>query len=275
MQFNSFVNRQTPKVFLLLCTIMASLPAHSRVCDVDADGDIDRKDVRLISRASNTDVPPGDPRDADGDGTATAVDVRQCMKMCAQPRCGVKRSNLPPAVISAPEMGVVEQEMYSYDVQARDSINEGQLVFGLDRAPAGMAIDSNSGLINWTPANSQAGANPVQVRVSDGKGGLATQSWVIHVANDNESPMIISFPPMRASEGESWVYHVEAADPDSGDVLNFSLDMAPEGMSINHATGIISWVPDDTETGIRGVQIRVADGRGGIATQSFITDVAW
>ena len=60
--------KQTPLACLLLLACLVSQPAASRVCDVDDDGDIDRADVRLIFRAQNSSIPPGDPRDADGDG---------------------------------------------------------------------------------------------------------------------------------------------------------------------------------------------------------------
>jgi hypothetical protein len=50
------------------------------VCDVDADGDIDRTDITLISRLRGQTVPPASPEaDSDGDGVITFLDVKICI----------------------------------------------------------------------------------------------------------------------------------------------------------------------------------------------------
>ena len=55
-------------------------------------------------------------------------------------------------------------------------------------APAGMNIDAYSGLIAWTPAGDQVGAQTVIVRVTDPGGLFATQSFTIAVAGQNAPP---------------------------------------------------------------------------------------
>ena len=58
------------------------------ICDVDADGDVDRSDVFAIMAARNTPASgPDDPRDADGNGVITVLDARQCVVQCTNPRC--------------------------------------------------------------------------------------------------------------------------------------------------------------------------------------------
>jgi RHS repeat-associated protein len=60
------------------------------VCDVDGDGDIDKLDLREISRARNTAASgPDDPRDANGDGLITPADVKACIPQCTLPACEV------------------------------------------------------------------------------------------------------------------------------------------------------------------------------------------
>lgn len=59
------------------------------VCDVDRDGDVDKNDLSLISRARGQTAQPGDPRDSDGDGAITPNDVKECIKVCTRPNCAL------------------------------------------------------------------------------------------------------------------------------------------------------------------------------------------
>jgi hypothetical protein len=71
--------------------------------------------------------------------------------------------------------------LYSYDVDATDDDNGDTLSYFLDTAPAGMTINSGSGLIQWTPTDLQLGDHAVTVRVDDVAGSSDTQSFVITV----------------------------------------------------------------------------------------------
>ena len=86
------------EIATLLCLSMGfSSLANAAVCDVDADGDVDRQDVRLIISARNT--PAGgakDPRDADSDGTITMLDARICIRQCNLPNCVIVDPAPPP-----------------------------------------------------------------------------------------------------------------------------------------------------------------------------------
>ena len=60
-------------------------------CDVDLDGDIDKVDLSLISRARGQPASgPNDPRDADGDGTITPNDVKVCIPRCTRLSCAIQ-----------------------------------------------------------------------------------------------------------------------------------------------------------------------------------------
>ncbi len=57
-------------------------------CDVNEDGNVDRNDIGLIMAARNTPANgPNDPRDADGNGTITVLDARQCVLQCTNQGC--------------------------------------------------------------------------------------------------------------------------------------------------------------------------------------------
>lgn len=58
-------------------------------CDVDRDGDIDKADLALISRARGQVVAADDPRDGDLDRLITPNDVKVCLTKCSRANCAM------------------------------------------------------------------------------------------------------------------------------------------------------------------------------------------
>jgi subtilisin-like proprotein convertase family protein len=182
--------------------------------------------------------------------------------------------NLPPEINSTPVTTATEDAAYSYDVDATDPDVGDALTFSLDTAPAGMSINASSGLISWTPTNEQVGGNPVLVRVTDAGSAYDTQSFSINVANTNGNPVITSNPVLEAAEDSLYEYDVDANDPDVGDVLTFSLDVAPAGMTIDTISGLIGWTPTGAQNGDQDVTVRVTDAGSLFDTQAFTISVS-
>src|SRR5262249_2592678 len=61
-------------------------------------------------------------------------------------------------------------------------------------------------------------------------------------------------------------------DPDN-DPLTFSSVVGPAAMSVDPATGQVTWSPTSADLGTHDVTLRVDDGRGGFDTQNFAIDV--
>jgi VCBS repeat-containing protein len=179
-----------------------------------------------------------------------------------------------PKITSDPVTSATEDAPYSYDVNAVDPDPGDTLNYSLVSGPSGMAIDSATGLISWTPTNSQVGANMVTVLVSDSNAATATQTFKITVANTNDRPIITSTPVTTATEDAAYSYDVNATDPDVGDTLTYSLGTAPTGMTINSTTGVISWTPTNAQVGLNSVMVRVRDAALAETTQSFTIAVA-
>jgi len=83
----------------------------------------------------------------------------------------------------------------------------------------------------------------------------------------NQAPIITSTPITLAEVDGLYTYDVNATDPD-GDTLTYSLDVKPIGMTIDSATGVISWTPTTAQIGSESVTVKVSDGALDI-TQSF------
>jgi len=88
----------------------------------------------------------------------------------------------------------------------------------------------------------------------------------------NGAPIITSTPVTNATARETYNYDVNAADPD-GDTLIYSLTTAPSGMSISSSTGLITWIPTESQVGMQNAVVQVSDGSL-TDTQSFNISVA-
>ncbi len=185
----------------------------------------------------------------------------------------VQAVNHPPVITSAPVTDAVAGAPYSYDVEATDPDAGDTLTYSLDIAPVGMTIQAGTGLIGWTPTAAQVGSQPVTVQVQDQGGLSATQNFTVTVASPNHPPTITSTPITTATAGQSYTYDADATDPDTGDTLSYSLTLAPTGMTIDTATGLIQWTLTDAQIGEQNVTVKVQDTGGLSATQSFTISV--
>jgi len=184
-------------------------------------------------------------------------------------------TNQTPIITSTPDTSATVNQTYTYNVTATDPDGD-TLTFSLTISPAGMTINSTTGLINWTPT--ATGYYDVTVEVSDNGSPVKsiTQSFTIHVEEDqepiNHTPTITSTPDTTATINQTYAYNVDATDPD-GDTLTYSLTTSPAGMTINSITGLINWTP--TATGDYDVTVEVSDNGSPVKsiTQSFTIHV--
>ncbi|MEZ4353004.1 MAG: putative Ig domain-containing protein [Myxococcota bacterium] len=88
----------------------------------------------------------------------------------------------------------------------------------------------------------------------------------------NAPPEIVSTPPATTVVGASWVYPVEAIDPD-GDVPVLALVDGPVGLVLDVASGVAMWTPTADQVGAATVSIRATDPDGASDTQTFVVQV--
>ncbi len=101
----------------------------------------------------------------------------------------------PPGVNHAPAFSssllgsITIGQTFNYDANAVD-LDGDTVVFALLQSPTGAVINQFSGLIGWTPSASQVGAQVFTLEVQDGRGGRATQSFIVQV-----QPSTTQLPP--------------------------------------------------------------------------------
>lgn len=212
------------------------------------------------------------------DGTyTTCLKVTETDGTSGQDCLTVTVKNRPPTVVSEALVTATQDQPYLYEVQATDPAGSADpLAFGLDRAPAGMAIDSLTGALAWLPDyRTVCQSHEVLIRVSDDDQGIGFQRFQVQVQNVNDAPVLLSSPPTAAVQGYPYVYTPAFEDPDvavgcTGDALTFSLEEAPEGMVIDAATGVVRWTPTNLDVGMHDVLLQVADLAGLKAQQPFV-----
>jgi hypothetical protein len=186
----------------------------------------------------------------------------------------VSNTNDAPTIISTQITAATEDMPYNYDVNATDVDIGDFLTYSLTTFPTAMVIDGITGMISWTPTNSQVGTNFVTVKVSDISGDVDLQSFNIIVVNVNDAPQINSAAVISATQDAPYAYDVDATDDDSGDILTYTLTESPLGMTINSSSGKISWIPSYSQVGDNPVVALVYDEGGETDSQSFTITVA-
>ncbi|MFQ5885304.1 MAG: OmpL47-type beta-barrel domain-containing protein, partial [Thermoplasmata archaeon] len=95
--------------------------------------------------------------------------------------------NSPPRFSSNPEETAKVGEVYSYHAQALDD-DDDILSYTLIELPYGMTIDSNTGMVTWTPTSDQAGENRVTIVVSDGEDADQQTFFIMVDVKEIKSP---------------------------------------------------------------------------------------
>src|SRR5262249_38620687 len=138
-----------------------------------------------------------------------------------------------------------------------------------------MTIDADTGLVQWTPDDSQIGTQDVVIAVDDGLGGRSTQSFAVVVAATprNQSPVITSSPSLVATQGLPYTYQITATDPE-GQALEFLLVQPPANAFIDSNTGVVNWTPLPIQLGPMTLTVAARDPAGATAVQRFTVEVA-
>ena len=104
------------------------------------------------------------------------------------------------------------------------------------------------------------GSTSVTFVLTDNDGMEARQTVTITIENVNDEPVITSDPVLGATVNGDYRYQVRVDHPDPGDdALIFELTLQPRGLTINSATGLIEWTPDNLQIANHTVRLRVRD----------------
>jgi len=180
----------------------------------------------------------------------------------------VNVSNDPPVLTAVPDGFGIEGQLFQYTAQASDP--DSTVIFSLQNAPAGMSINSASGLIQWTPPNGVSNSGTVTVVASDGS--LSdSDTFSVSVTAVDDPPVISPIANIGATEDLPYVNAVTVTDIDTAaSGLSYSLLNAPAGMTVSSA-GVINWTPTEGVLSSGTVTFRVSDGPNTVTSNFSVT----
>jgi len=167
-----------------------------------------------------------------------------------------------PVISAIAEAVVMEGQALNLTVGASDADGDG-LTFSLVAGePSGMTIGASSGVVTWTTDESDGPSSfPVVVKVTDDSSEAlsATSFFTVTVEELNLAPVIDPIADITGFAESEFSLTVTVSDPDlPANLLNFTLDSAPVGASIDPQSGIVSWTP--ASAGNYDFVVRVDDG---------------
>lgn len=180
--------------------------------------------------------------------------------------------NYAPIFTSNPDTIAFEDQLYSYQMIAKDIDVGDNLDYSPVNLPGWLSYNASTHVISGTPVNSDVGKVTVRVKVSDGTAEVF-QQFNLNIKNVNDPPVISSSAVLLVNEEQVYTYDVNATDVDAGDVLTYSLTVKPAWLSINSSTGLITGTAPVNDTGSYSVTVRATDVALAFAEQSFTLDI--
>jgi len=171
-------------------------------------------------------------------------------------------ANTAPCFTAAVEDTNLTEDVYwSAWLSATDDDGDAFTFAFAAAAPEGMAINTTSGRITWTPDNDDVGTHRIQVSVSDGS-LTDYMDFFIHVQNLNDPPFWVNLTAdtVTVAEDSELDVTVTANDDDlsHGDHITYLITRG-ENVSVNSLTGSISGSPDNSNVGFQTVTVRARD----------------
>jgi len=134
--------------------------------------------------------------------------------------------------------------------------------------PAGLSLNSSTGVISGTPT--KAGVSSVTVQVTDSKGGTGNKNIPILIA---DLPNIITLSLPTGKVNTAYSQTIEAYNG-SGTYSKWSITSGtlPAGLSLDPATGIITATP--IQTGNSSFTVQVTDSNGASGSMALTITIA-
>ncbi|WP_409828214.1 DUF4114 domain-containing protein, partial [Microcystis sp.] len=214
----------------------------------------------ILDNDNSPNPPDNNPPVTDADKTITLPEDSQPIPLNINPPTDIDGDNLTVSVTQLPD-----------NSKGRITLADGTVINVGDE----ISINSLTSLLYRPLADVNGNGGNFIYTVSDGKGGNDSQtiSFVINPSNlivsavsANNAPEFTTNPELKIIVGNDYSYDANAVDADN-DTLFYSLSLAPDGLTIDNNTGVLSW--QSPTIGNYNISISVEDGKGGRDTQTY------
>jgi hypothetical protein len=170
-----------------------------------------------------------------------------------------KVSIFSPGTQTTPVGGSVYLQM-----QGEDTCT-GSLSYKASGLPAGLSINSTTGVISGTTKT--AGTSSVTVTGTDSTGPSGSASFTWTIGTTSNTVTVTNPGSQTGTVGTAASLQIAATDSASGQTLTYSATGLPAGLSISSTTGLISGTP--TTAGSSSVTVTAKDTTGASGSASF------
>ena len=175
----------------------------------------------------------------------------------------VNNTNDAPILGSIGTLNAYEDTLFTYDVNAVDIDTEDNLTF-YDNTTL-FNITTSTGIINFTPTESDIGTHYVNITVEDNLNASYSEVITLIVSNTNDAPTLNPIANYSVLEDSTLSFNITASDPDLdyGDSLSYSSNISEVSITkINNTLASISWTPTNDYVGNNTINFTVTDSSG-------------
>ena len=154
----------------------------------------------------------------------------------------------------------------SLQISASDSASGQTLTYSATGLPAGLSINSSSGLISGTPTTAATYSVSVTATDTTGAAGSASFSWTVSPSSSGNTVTVTNPGSQTSTVGTAVSLQISGSDSASGQTLTYSATGLPAGLSIS-SSGLISGTPTTAATS--SVTVTATDTTGAKGSTSF------
>ncbi len=169
-----------------------------------------------------------------------------------------------PAIAEIPDAEIPEAQPYTGPTPV---ITQGEgPTFSLLQGPTGMQIDENTGVVTWPLPTLAGSPHTVTIAATNGV-GTDTESWTLTVVPS--PPDIAAIDDDQVAVGEPYTGPTPSATGSTP--INWTLRRGPTGMTIDPATGVVSWDPASAAASPYTITVRATY----TPDPSFFDEASW
>jgi len=172
--------------------------------------------------------------------------------------------NDPPVITTIDVVTAKEGVLYGVQYNATDPDKvDTVLTWSLWTTTKFLHIDTATGILSGTPTVNDIGPFPVNVTVTDPRSDFAFHNFTLLVTGIEHPPVWKNVPKdTTIYDTDQYSFTVNATDVDKGDKVTYGVKSIPtSGISMDPATGHLSWSPLPGTVGNFSINITATDGR--------------